>query len=230
MKRILATLAVVLALVIVGHPSDPLLSAQSADGHTAMYSVKVTNLTTAQFFAPLLVVTHAPSMNLFLPGTQASEELRAMAEVGNVEPLMMMLDGMMGVMDVQMTGMTMPGVTTEIMISGMYGYRLSLVSMLIPTNDAFLGANMMLPGEGGMMGYANAYDAGTEMNDEMCSSIPNPPPTDWAECGGMLGAGARIGMGEGGIVISNGINGQGDFMPMMRDWKNPVARITITKM
>ena len=61
----------------------------------------------------------------------------------------------------------------------MYGYRVSLVGMLIPTNDAFLGANMMLPGEGGMMGYANAYDAGTEMNDEMCSSIPNPPPTDW---------------------------------------------------
>ena len=147
MKRILATLAVVLALVIVGHPSDPLLSAQSADGHTAMYSVKVTNLTTAQFFAPLLVVTHAPSMNLFLPGTQASEELRAMAEVGNVEPLMMMLDGMMGVMDVQAhMMMTTPGVTTpEIMVMGAPGYRVSLVAMLVPTNDAFLGANLMLP-------------------------------------------------------------------------------------
>ena len=46
----------------------------------------------------------------------------------------------------------------------------------------------------------------------------------------MLGEGAQIGMGEGGIVISNGINGQGDFMPMYRDWKNPVARITINKM
>ena len=31
------------------------------------------------------------------------------------------------------------------------------------------------------MGYAYAYDAGTEMNDEMCSSIPNPPP-GYAEC------------------------------------------------
>ena len=222
MKRNRAVLALVVAVVVIGAPMTA--SAQS------MYQVKITNVTPGQWFAPILAVTHSPDMNIFLPGTQASAELRMMAEVGNVSGLMMMYEGMMGVMDVQMTGMTMPGVTTEIMISGMYGYRVSLVGMLIPTNDAFLGANMMLPGEGGMMGYANAYDAGTEMNDEMCSSIPNPPPTDWAECGGMLGMGAQIGMGEGGIVISNGINGQGDFMPMYRDWKNPVARITINKM
>ena len=222
MKRNRAVLALVVAVVVIGAPMTA--SAQS------MYQVKITNVTPGQWFAPILAVTHSPDMNIFLPGTQASAELRMMAEVGNVSGLMMMYEGMMGVMDVQMTGMTMPGVTTEIMISSMYGYRVSLVGMLIPTNDAFLGANMMLPGEGGMMGYANAYDAGTEMNDEMCSSIPNPPPTDWAECGGMLGEGAQIGMGEGGIVISNGINGQGDFMPMYRDWKNPVARITINKM
>ena len=231
MKRILATLAVVLALVIVGHPSELSLSAQSAGGHTAMYSVKVTNLTTAQFFAPLLVVTHAPSMSLFLPGTQASEELRAMAEVGNIEPLMMMLDGMMGVMDVQAhMMMTTPGVTTpEIMVMGAPGYRVSLVAMLVPTNDAFLGANLMLPMYGGMMSSGNAYDAGTEMNDELCSSLPNPPPADWPECGGVHGPGAQVGGGEGGIVISNGILGMGDF-GRNRDWKNPVARITVNKM
>ena len=224
MKRNLAISALVLTLVVIGHP----MSASAQD----MYQVKITNMTPGQLFAPILAVTHSPDMNVFLPGTQASAELRMMAEVGNVSGLMMMYEGMkgMGVMDVQMTGMTPPGVTTELMISGMYGYRVSLVGMLVPTNDAFLGANMMLQMEGGMMGYANAYDAGTEMNDEMCSSIPNPPPADWPECGGMLGEGAQIGMGEGAIVISNGINGQGDFMPMYRDWKNPVARITINKM
>ena len=84
----------------------------------------------------------------------------------------------------------------------MYGYRLSLVSMLIPTNDTFVGANMMLPGEGGMMGYAYAYDAGTEMNDELCSSIPNP--AGYPECDAM-GAGAAVGMGEGGIVIRSSL-------------------------
>ena len=72
-----------------------------------------------------------------------------------------------------------------------------------------------------------AYDAGTEMNDEMCSSIPNPPP-GYPECEAP-GAGNTIGMGEGAIVISSGIMGVGDFM-RNRDWKNPVARITIKKM
>ena len=223
MKRTLSIFAVVVALVVIGHP----MSASAQD----MYQVKITNLTPGQAFTPFLLATHSMDVNMFLPGTMASAELRAIAEGGDVSGMKMMLEGMMGmgVMSV-MAGdsFTTPGVTTEFMISGMYGYRVSLVSMLIPTNDTFVGANMMLPMEGGMMGYAYAYDAGTEMNDEMCSSIPNPPP-GYAECAAP-GHGMAIGMGEGGIVISNGINGHGDFMPMMRDWKNPVARITITKM
>ena len=77
--------------------------------------------------------------------------------MGATSGMKMMLEGMkgMGVMDVVAQGhmLNTPGVTTEFMISGMSGYRLSLVSMLIPTNDTFVGANMMLPMEGGMMGY-----------------------------------------------------------------------------
>ena len=122
--------------------------------------------------------------------------------------------------------MTTPGVTTEFMIQGAPGYRLSFAAMLIPTNDTFVGANLMLPMEGATMeGYAKAYDGGVEMNDESCSSIPNPPP-GYPECDAP-GHGNFDDSGEGSVVISNGINGQGDFMPMNRDWKNPVARITI---
>ncbi len=223
MKRTISILLLALALVVVGQP----MTASAQD----MYQVKITNLTPGQSFTPFLLATHSMDVTMFLPGTQASAELRAIAEMGDTSGMKMMLEGMqdMGVMDVVAQGhmLTTPGVTTEFMISGMYGYRLSLVSMLIPTNDTFVGANMLLPGDGGMTGYAYAYDAGTEMNDELCSSIPNP--AGYPECDAM-GAGAAIGMGEGGIVISNGIHGHGDFMPMMRDWKNPVARITIQKM
>ena len=221
MKRTLSIFALVVALVVIGHP----MSASAQD----MYQVKITNLTPGQAFTPFLLMTHSPDMSIFIPGTMASAELRAIAEGGNTMPMMETYMGMMGVMDVvEGDSMTTPGVTTEFMISGMYGYRLSLVAMLLPTNDGFVGANMMLPGEGGMMGYAYAYDAGTEMNDEMCSSIPNPGLQDM-ECDAR-GHGAEIGMGEGAIVIHSGIHGHGDFMPMNRDWKNPVARITINKM
>ncbi|MYD86573.1 MAG: hypothetical protein F4Y14_10610 [Acidobacteria bacterium] len=221
MKRTISILALALAVGVVGGPT----AASAQD----MYEVKITNLTPGQAFTPFLLVTHSPDMNLFIPGTMASDELRAIAEGGNIMPMKEMYMGMMGVMDVQSIDMmTTPGVTNSIMVSGMYGYRVSLVAMLLPTNDGFVGANMMLPMEGGMMGYAYGYDAGTEMNDEMCSSIPNPGWNDM-ECDAH-GHGEAIGMGEGAIVIHSGIHGHGDFMPMYRDWKNPVARITINKM
>jgi hypothetical protein len=225
MKRTISILALALAVGVVGSP----MTASAQD----MYRVKITNLTPGQAFTPFLLVTHSSDMNIFLPGTPASAELQAIAEMGDTSGMKMKLEGMkgMGVMDVVPgDSMTTPGVTTEFMVSGMYGYRLSLVSMLLPTNDGFVGANMMLPMEGGMMGYAYGYDAGTEMNDELCSSIPNPPVPggDHMECDAH-GAGEAIGMGEGAIVIHSGIHGHGDFMPMHRDWKNPVARITITK-
>ena len=221
MKRTLGILVIALAVVVFGQP--PAASAQD------MYRVKITNLTPGQAFTPFLLVTHSPGMNIYLPGTPASEELRAIAEGGNFMPMKEKYMGMMGVMDIQEgTALTTPGVTAEFVISGMYGYRLSLVAMLLPTNDGFVGANMMLPMEGGTMGYAYGYDAGTEMNDELCSSIPNPGLHDM-ECNAR-GHGETIGMGEGAIVIHSGIHGHGDFMPMDRDWKNPVARVTITKM
>lgn len=224
MQRTISILALALALAVGVVASPMMASAQD------MYHVKITNLTPGQAFTPFLLVTHSPGMNVYLPGTMASAELRAIAEGGNIMPMMEKYMGMMGVMDVEGgDSLTTPGVTTEFMISGMYGYRLSLVGMLLPTNDGFVGANMMLPMEGGMMGYAYGYDAGTEMNDELCSSIPNPGGLHERECDAG-GLGETIGMGEGAIVIHSGIHGHGDFMPMHRDWKNPVARITITKM
>ena len=223
MKRTISILALALAVGVVGSP----MTASAQD----MYRVKITNLTPGQAFTPFLLATHSMDVNMYLPGTQASDQLRAIAEMGDTSGMKMMLEGMkgMGVMDVVAQPMMLntPGVTTEFMISGMYGYRLSLVAMLLPTNDGFVGANMMLPMEGGLMSYAYGYDAGTEMNDELCSSIPNPEWNDM-ECDA-LGPGESIGMGEGAIVIHSGIHGHGDFMPMHRDWKTPVARITISK-
>ena len=104
--------------------------------------------------------------------------------------------------------------------------RLSIAAMLIPTNDTFVGVNIALPVDGTLtVVYGFAYDAGTEVNDETCASIPGP---SFVECGGP-GMGGAPGNGEGAVVISSGIRGIGDF-GSDRDWKNPVARITIQKL
>ena len=54
----------------------------------------MTNLTKGQTFTPLLFATHAPSVRLFAPGTQASSQLQMVAEEGDTTMLAALLRGM----------------------------------------------------------------------------------------------------------------------------------------
>jgi hypothetical protein len=199
---------------------------QAAEGR---YQVKITNLTNAQSFTPILTVTHSSGVTMFLPGTAASDELRTLAEEGNVAPLSMLLAATPGVADmVTSPGLLTRGVTAdfEITATGSASW-LSFTAMLIPTNDAFVGINTELPeGAEVKVVYAYAYDAGTERNDELCASIPGP---SFSECGGP-GGGAMVGGGEGAVTIHRGIQGVGDFEAATRDFNNPVARVTIRRL
>ena len=73
-----------------------------------------------------------------------------------------------------------------------------------------------------------AYDAGTEDNDQSCANIPGP------RCGG---EGFVSGGGEGFVHISNGFHDLGDtdengaevLGPATYDWRNSVARITVKR-
>ena len=226
MKRLLAALALVLGFVVLGQPAaDNIALAQAG----STYKVNITNLTPGQSFTPILTATHSAAASIFLPGTTASAELGTLAEEGDVAPLTSLLNSMAAaVMQVVSTsGLTTPGVTTSLTIMGGGTFdRLSVAAMLIPTNDTFVGVNTALPTDGELkVVYGFAYDAGTEVNDETCASIPGP---NFVECGGP-GMGGSPGNGEGAVVISYGIRGIGDF-GSDRDWKNPVARITIQKL
>ena len=104
--------------------------------------------------------------------------------------------------------------------------NLSLAAMLIPTNDAFVGINTPLPAAGEtLVTYAYAYDAGTERNDELCASIPGP---SYSECGGRRARDRR--WRRRGRDHPPGIQGVGDFDAARRDWRNPVARVTIRRL
>jgi hypothetical protein len=225
MKATMVTLAVALGLVVSGHPAaDDTAHAQAG----STYEIKITNLAPGQSLTPILAATHSGAITLFLPGTPASTELKMLAEGGDVAPLTALLSGMPAtVMQVVSgSGLTTPGVTTTLSIMGGGTFdRVSLAAMLIPTNDAFVGIDTTLPVDGEVkVIYAYAYDAGTEVNDETCASIPGP---SYPECNGP-GSGGAPGNGEGAVVISNGIRGIGDF-GTDRNWNNPVARFTIVK-
>jgi Spondin_N len=194
------------------------------------YEVEVTNITKGQTFTPLLVVTHHPDISLFTLGEPASAELATIAESGNIAPLRAILDSATDLVADTNTngGLLLPGQSTVIEISGGSQLdHLSIAGMLIPTNDAFVAINSielpnnLLPTSANVsVVLANAYDAGSEANDELCANIPGPT------CGDMDNSGDE---GEGYVYIGNGIHGVGDLDEAEYDWNNPVARVVIRR-
>jgi hypothetical protein len=223
MKLRTTALAGLLALAV----STP---AVVADGGVpkAVYEVTITNVTRDQSFTPFLVVAHRPRVQLFEVGQPASEQLEALAEEGNTVPFQEALASIRGVHGITVGGgLLAPGQTTTMKVKGHRYDRVSLAAMLIPTNDGFVALSGAGPfGPRPHSTYAPAYDAGTEMNDEACASIPGP---SYEECGGPGGGGAPAGGEEGYVRIHEGIHGVGDFLASTRDWRNPVAKITIRR-
>ena len=192
--------------------------AQAQEAKT--FEVTITNITKNQIFTPLLLATHTRAVSLFTPGQAASNGLEIQAEGGNPMTMKMSLDGNPGVLNTAVSpGLLMPGdrATVEIQGRGRFN-RLSMTSMLIPTNDTFVGLRSMKLPPGSAMAAVPAFDAGTEINDEDCDNIPGP------YCGG---EGVNPAGGEGYIYISNGISGIGDLAPSEFDWRNPVARVVV---
>lgn len=194
------------------------------------YEVTITNLTRGQQFTPVLVASHKQGVSLFNAGDAASPELATLAEEGNTGPLTTLLSGMPEVRDItSSTGLLDPGksVTVTVKTGGAFNH-VSVAAMLIPTNDGFFSLNGVKGpnGNGTLTLFSPAYDAGSERNDELCASIPGP---SFEECAGPGGGGMPIGDEEGYVHIHAGIHGIGDLNVAERDWRNPVAKITIRR-
>lgn len=198
-----------------------------ADDNGKKFEITITNLTRGQQFTPILVASHKRRIKLFELGSPASPELETLAEEGNTAPLKALLAAMPEVREVKDSGGLLdPGHSVTLTVETGGGFdHVSVAAMLIPTNDGFFALNGVEGPDGNrtVMLFSPAYDAGTEANDELCASIPGP---FFGECGGP-GGGADVGGGEGYVHIHAGIHGIGDLHASERDWRNPVARITI---
>lgn len=210
------------------------LASQTAHAQGPRFEVTVTNLTRGQTFTPVLVASHREGVTLFTLGEPASPELAILAEEGATAPLAALLLATPGVRDVADSGpppagFVSPGQTKTVVVdAGRGADHVSVAAMLIPTNDGFFALNGVRAPRGNEMltYFSPAYDAGTERNDETCASIPGP---NFTECGGPGGGAQPAGGEEGYVHIHAGIHGIGDLEPSVRDWRNPVARITIRR-
>jgi hypothetical protein len=192
----------------------------------AAYKVTITNITHDQTFTPILAASHKRGVKLFKLGNPAGARLEALAEGGDIVPLEDYLDTNPKVGDITDSGGPLgPGNSVTLYLDTKAQYRsISLAAMLIPTNDAFVALNGVRgpKGKKSNIFYALAYDAGTENNSEDCDDIPGP----MGVCGG---DGFVLGGGEGFVHIHPGIHGVGDLDEADYDWRNPVARIKITR-
>jgi len=220
-----ATMAVA-ALALVAVAASP-----AAGQQAVTYNVTIENLTSGQPFTPPVVAAHTSGMEVFNVGQAASAEVQAIAENGNNDPLVALLGGSAAVLDsASGTAPVKPGESATITVEASSGSLLSVVFMLICTNDGFSGVDSMtLAASGSESVDANAYDAGTETNTEDFADIV-PPCQDLI---GVSSADAGTGetdpaLAEGGVIAAHqGIQGGTDLTVSDHGWTDPVARITV---
>jgi len=196
-----------------------------ANGY-ASYHVTITNLTNSFTFTPILVASQRRVVSIYELGSPASDDLAAIAEAGDIGPLATTLNGNQRVVDVQNSGgLLLPGKSVTVVVSAAHGARrISIASMMLPTNDGFIALDSVrVPGHGSATFFSPGFDAGSEPNDELCTNIPGPT------CGGVgLSPGENDG-DEGYVHIHRGMHGIGDLAADVYDWRNPVARIMVTR-
>ncbi len=207
-----------------------------------MLDVKITNLTQGMHFTPLLISTHTDSSNLFMAGAQASTELQTMAEGGDISGLVTASASTTVNAANPAAGLLAPAMSTMVTdLDTGSNDLLSIVAMVLPTNDGFVGLDSWsIPTDAGTYTvYLNAYDAGTEVNDELLNTV-----TGGAEDGipgapggnaGTGGTGAASSESNTSIHIHRGnlgdtslTGGISDVDSRIHRWLNPVAKVVIT--
>lgn len=203
---------------------NAMASEYSAKGK--MFEVTITNISHGEFFTPIMVASHQYGVKLFKLGEAANAELEVLAESGNSNPLKDYLLATGKVLDVAQASAPLPpgqSVTLKVRMNK-HNSHISVASMLVPSNDAFFAVNGLHVGKAKrtVTVYSPAYDAGTEINDELCVSIPGP---------GFVcsGEGTNLESGEGFVHIHPGIQGIADLDKAQFDWRNPAAKITIKR-
>lgn len=148
------------------------------------YEVKITNLTPtlsgtpgSQPFSPPVVAVHTRGADVVEPGRPASPELEGVAEDALNGPLVDALDGMRQVATAfSVDGGPIPSAASRTFtVSATRSFnRLSIVSMLVNTNDGFWALDAAKLKSRAQTHYLHAYDAGTEVNDQLADNIPGP--------------------------------------------------------
>lgn len=209
------------------------LTGCGSDDDTALntYEVTISNLTHSQPLSPTGVLLHSEPTRLWTVGSPASVELEDLAEGGSNAALLAVDDGYKEAM-ASGSGLIMPGNKETITLStsdnGSDIY-LSTASMLVNTNDGFIGVtgleiSSLAAGESKKIRLP-VFDAGTEVNSELVNTIP-----------GQMGEGFNAERIDSNRVSHHpGVVGMDDghsesVLDSRHKFDNPAALLTITRL
>ncbi len=201
-----------------------------------MFEITLTNLTMGeagmggQILSPPIFAAHPAGINIAPVGEAPSEALIALAENGDTSGLAEIADAAHANIAIAEDVVPPGGSVTVTITADMVNSSLSVASMLVSTNDAFIAAtDVALFDADGMAVSAEielmAYDAGSEDNTEAASDIPGPLGLDPAV--DPEGSNERVPTVDGVIASHAGIQGGGDVSEAFA-WSEPTAMLTIT--
>ena len=221
---------------------EPVEEAPAEMPVSQMFEITLTNLTegvhgeSGQTLSPAIFAAHPAGVKLAEVGQPANEAIVMLAEGGDTSGLEALAAAAGADVQIAMNAdmtrrYTMPGQSTTVTITAdKTNASLSVGSMLVSTNDAFIAViDEPLFDEDGMPVSTTlelmAYDAGSEDNTEMASDIPGPLGLD-AEVD-PPGSNARVPT-EGGVIAAHeGIQGGADVSEAFA-WEEPTAMLMIT--
>lgn len=204
---------------------------QSVETQTPSYKVTFTNLTYAQPMAPMAVASHSVDTAIYVVGETAGDGLERLAESGDNSLLLTELSNNASVTSsIGGNGLVLPGQNDSVTLSSA-SECISVVAMLVNTNDAFAGVNCVnvssLSVGGTLTVNLATYDAGTESNSETNTTIPGPA------AGGEGFNVARddrnfVTVHAGAITKDDGL--MTSVLTQMHKWDNPSASVSIERL
>ena len=204
-------------------PSAPVLKSS--------YKVTFKNLTYAQPMAPMVVAYHSKEVSIFEVGQSAGLGLEKLAEGGDNSALLAELSENTSVVsNIGGTGLILPSKSDTVSIEGEPSECISVVAMLVNTNDAFAGVDCLdvssLERGKSIMVALPTYDAGTEANSETGASIPGPA------AGGEGFNASRddrdfVSVHSGAVTKDDGLTTSA--LTQANKWDNPAASVMVER-
>ena len=217
---------------VVDTPTPPAVVTPPSEPVEYSYTVTVTNLTYAQPLSPIAVLLHGDTDEnaMWKIGSPSSVALEKLAEGGDNADF---LADESAIANQASDDVVLPGMSASVDITStdVEVSYFTVATMLVNTNDAFSGLTGVdistLAVDENKSWNLNAYDSGTELNNEAVGTMPGP-----ADEGGIGYDATRddvdfVGYHSGVVSQDDGLSSS--ILTQAHRFDNPVMKVTITR-